>query len=125
MKLITAGCTGERRSHEHNNNRRMVDETQNNQQEATESLSPDRGADNQRFNIYFPFLLSICVDCPLKKYIIVYSVCMYTSVHFPNTNSDSVMTVLSDVVDPHLIASPNENDPKYCLKGTHNATRCD
>ena len=71
MKLITAGCTGERRSQKHNKNRRMVDKTQNNQQEAKESLSPDRGADNQRFNIYFPFLLFIFVGCSLKKNIIV------------------------------------------------------
>ena len=70
VKLITAGCTGERRSQKHSNNRRMVDKTQNNQQEAKESLSPDRGADNQRFNIYFPFLLSICVGCSFKKYIL-------------------------------------------------------
>ena len=70
-KLTPAGCTGERRSQKHNNNRRMVDKTQNNQQEAKESLSPDRGADNQRFNIYFPFLLFIFVGCSLKKNIIV------------------------------------------------------
>ena len=43
---------------------------------------------------------------------------MHTSVHIPNTNLDSVMTVFSDVVNSHLISSPNENDPKYCLKGT-------
>ena len=84
-KLTLAGCTGAESA---DNNKHMVDKTQNDQQEATESLSPDIGADNQRLEHLFSIpSVYKCVDCSFKKEGLLCTVCMYTSpVHIPNTN---------------------------------------